>query len=341
VKRIKIGLIGCGKQAVKHIASLKTIPNVDLSLSDIENDLAQSLAKKEGLDWRRTPDELFEDNNIDAVVICTPTQSHTSLIKEAIAAKKDVFCEKPLCESVIEAAELSNIVADSGRMVMVGYIYRFVPIFEEGYEIFRARQINDESFIMGCPQTAFFRLGGRGGHQLWKHQKASGGGAINEMLVHMLDLANWYFGPFRDIEVLSCALRSPTRAINGEKVQVDAEDFILTRCYGVNGTEIYCQADLITPAFSQYVEVQSENGTFMGSIQADMPSYVFLKESRGGYDEGKTILKFGQRNLFDIQMMAFVQWVLRKELQDRNTVHESVELMEVMDEIRKQVAGLT
>ena len=72
-----------------------------------------------------------------------------------------------------------------------------------------------------------------------------------------IDLANWYFGPIRDIEVISCDLRCPERIIQGEKVKVDAEDYVLVRCFGCDGMEIYCQADLITPAFSQYVEVQA------------------------------------------------------------------------------------
>ena len=50
-------------------------------------------------------------------------------------------------------------------------------------------------------------------------------------------------------------------------VTVDAEDYVMIRCFGANGIEIFCQADLITPVFCQYVEIQGENRTFMGSIQ--------------------------------------------------------------------------
>jgi myo-inositol 2-dehydrogenase/D-chiro-inositol 1-dehydrogenase len=337
VNSIKIGLIGCGKQASKHITSLKAIPGTELVLCDNNSELARTLSEKERVEWVDNPDQIFGDMTIKAVVICTPTQTHVQLIKRSIEAEKDVFCEKPLSESAEEAKKLGGISARSSRMVMIGYIYRFVPIFEEGFHIFRGRRIDGENLTMGRPLSAFFRLGGRGGHQLWKHRKTNGGGAINEMLVHMIDLANWYFGPIREVEVISCDLRCPERTIQGETVRVDAEDYILVRCFGPDGIEIICQADLITPAFSQYAEIQAENGTFMGSIQSDLPSYIFLKESRGGYDAGKTELRFGQRNLFDIQMMAFIQWVLQKELQDRNTIEDSLQLLEVIEKIREQV----
>jgi len=337
MEKIKIGLIGCGKQASKHIVSLKNVPGVELVLSDIQSKFAENLARTNGVQWTDHLDDILADSSIRAVVICTPTRSHASLIKKAINAEKDVFCEKPLCDSMEEAAELQKLEKQRQQIVMVGYIYRFVPIFEEGYRLIYEQQINGENLVMGRLLSAFFRLGGRGGHQVWKHQKASGGGAINEMLVHMIDLANWYFGPLRNVEVISCGLRYPERVIQGEKVTVDAEDCILVKFFGSNGVEIFCQADLITPAFSQYVEIQGENGTFMGSIQSDMSSYVFLKKSRGGYSSGKTELRYGRRNVLDIQMLAFAHAVLKRQLPDRNRIEDSLKLMRILDEIRKQV----
>ena len=338
MNKIKIGFLGCGKQAGKHIASLKKIPNVEMVLGDIDKSLAKTMAEKNEACWVGNPEDLFEDNEILAVIICTPTQTHGSLIKSALKNGKHVLCEKPLCDSIEEAVALKELEEQSKQIVMVGYVYRFVPVFEEGYRIIHQQQSNGESLVLGKLLSAILRLGGRGGHQVWKHMKASGGGAINEMLVHMVDLANWYFGPLTKVDVISCNLRYPERYINGEKVEVDAEDHIWFKCLGRNDIEIFCQADLITPAFSQFVEIQGENGSFMGSIQSDIPSFVFLKESRGGYNEGKTELRYGRRNVFDIQMMAFIQAVLKNESPDRNTIDDSVMLMRVLGEIRKQGA---
>lgn len=335
--KVKLGIIGCGKQASKHISSLKKIPGIEMVLADINNKLARTLAEKNGQIWVEHTDDIYSDERIQAVVICTPTRTHASLIHKAIDAHKDIFCEKPLSDSLEEALKIKKHITTSGRFLMVGYIYRFVPIFEEGFKLVRKLQIKGESLILDKPLSAFFRLGGKGGHELWKHKKATGGGAINEMLVHMIDLANWYFGPIRKLEVISCDLRYADRMIQKEMIKADAEDYILVKCIGANGVELFCQADLITPAFSQYVEIQGKNGSFMGSIQSDMPSYVFLKESRGGFGSGKTDLNYGGRNVLDIQMMYFIQSILSKELPDRNTIEDSLELIELMDDIRRQV----
>lgn len=336
MNKVRIGLIGCGKQAPKHIQSLKKVPNVEIVLADIEAPLAQRLAEDEGLIWVPHPDEILLDKSICAVDICTPTHSHSSLIKRALLEKKDIFCEKPLCESLEEAIEVQHLAAQRECIVMVGYIYRFSPIFELGYQLFREQQFNGSGLVFGVPLWAFMRLGGRGSHQIWKHVKSKGGGAINEMLVHMIDLANWFFGPLQQVEVVSCNLRRPRRFIQSDWVDVNAEDFILVRCLSEGGVEILCQADLLTPAFSQYVEIQCDNGSYMGSIQAEMPSYIFVKEGRAGYPAGKTELNFGPRNLCDAQMMRFVQTVLRKRPLDRNTIEDSVELLRILKQIREQ-----
>ena len=336
MNKIKIGIIGCGKQAGKHISCLKKLPGLETVLSDINPDLAKNLAEKTGCSWVKHPNEIFADKSIQAVVICTPTQTHVNLIELAIDAGKDVLCEKPLCETVEEAEYLQKSVARSNRIVLVGYVYRYVPVFEEGFKIFREQAVDGGSLVMGRPLSAFFRLGGRGGHQVWKHMKSSGGGAINEMLVHMVDLANWYFGPLKAIEVISCELRLPERIIDGNRVVVDAEDYVLLRCVGKDGVKILCQADLITPAFLQYVEIQTDKGTFVGSIQPDMPSYVFLNQESGGFAAGKTELNYGRRNVFDIQMLNFVHSILKRDTPDRNTVADSLKLVKCMIEIRRQ-----
>jgi predicted dehydrogenase len=258
MNKIKVGILGCGKQAGKHIASLQKIPNVEVVLGDIDKSLAKGLAEKNKVSWVDDPENIFANNDIMAVIICTPTQTHASLIKSALKAKKDILCEKPLCDDMEEALALQELKQQSQQIVTVGYVYRYVPIFEEGHKIIHQQQVNGESLVLGRPLSAFFRLGGRGGHRIWKHQKVSGGGAIKEMLVHMVDLANWYFGPLTNIEVISCDLRYPERYVNGEKVRVDAEDHIWIRCLGCSDIEIFCQADLITPAFSQFVEIQGE-----------------------------------------------------------------------------------
>lgn len=334
---IKIGLIGCGKQAPKHISGLRKIPGVEIVLADIKLDLALNLAEKERLEVKNSPDDIFSDPTITAVDICTPTPSHSTLINAAIVAGKDFFCEKPLCDNGQTAKQILSTAEKHKRIGMVGYIYRFAPVFEKAVEILNAADKTCRSEVLGDIVTSYFRIGGRGSHQLWKHQKETSGGAINEMLVHMLDLALWFFGPVGNIEVLAHELLRPKRIIQGKEAHVDAEDYILLKLSMINGVTVICQADLLTPAFTQFVEIQGSMGTFMGSIQPDMPSFIYSENGGNGFEKGKTNLQFGPTNLFDKQMAEFVMAVKNHQTPSRCTIHDSVLLLETLDLIKERI----
>lgn len=337
MRKIKIGIIGCGKQAPKHISGLRKVPGVELAIADIDSELARELAKKENVHWAPRLEEIFEDPEILGIDICTPTDTHVEIVRHALEAGKDFFCEKPLCENVAEARAIQELLTSTGRIGMVGYIYRFAPAFELGHKLFEDVPLSGESMVLGRVITAYFRLGGRGGHQLWKHRKETGGGAINEMLVHMLDLALWFFGPAKRAELVASELLRPNRPIQGQEEAVDAEDFALVRMQMESGVEVWCQADLLTPAFNQFVEVQGEYGTFMASIQKEMPSFVFCTRDALGYPAGRTTFDFGYHNLFDAQVAEFVRAIRFRLPPRRCTIEDSVLLLETLQKLTKRI----
>lgn len=333
---MNIAIVGCGKQAPKHISGLRQINTLNLSVYDIDPAVSSALAEKEGLGLFQTSDEIFSDPNIGAVDICTPTQAHVPLIRQAINAGKHFICEKPLCNTLGEAQELAKLVNSSKSIGMVGFIYRFAPVFEKAAEIFEGTAQSGESPVLGKIASASFRIGGRGSHQLWKHMKKTMGGAMNEMMVHMLDLAHWFFGPAATAQLLEQSLRRPRRMIQGKEYEVDAEDYVLAKITTTSGVEVLLQADLLTPAFTQYVEVQGENGTFMGSIVGSMPSFLFLETAAEGYNKGRNALTFEPTNMFIAQMSHFVEAARKGGKTTRCSLDNSVTVMQTMEMLRKE-----
>ena len=331
---IRIGLIGCGKQAGKHISGLAKVEGVDLVLADIEPRAARGLAEPKGLSWTTDIGALLGDAAVSALDICTPTSSHRELIMSAVDAGKDFICEKPLCETAAEAHEIADGVDRRGLIGMVGFIYRFAPIFVTTKQLIDSAGHEGQSEALGRILSGFFRIGGRGSHQVWKHRKATAGGAITEMLSHILDLAIWYFGPAADVELLVRDLRQPRRVIQGREEEVDAEDYVVARVRSESGVEVLLQADLITPAFTQLMEIQGENGSLMGSIQPEMPSFVFCKTAAGGYPAGRTDLSCPPTNLFEMQMAAFVESVRSRKAPRGCTAADSVLVLNAIEKLR-------
>lgn len=296
----KVAIVGCGKQAVKHIGGLRSDPLPPaIIVHDSLPERAAALAAAERVEVAASLAALLEAPEIAAVIVATPTPAHYPVIRAALAAGKHVFCEKPLCETREQAVELR--AAAAGRVLQVGYVYRQVAPFARLREALAA-----DPPPLGRPVTAFLRIGGRGSHSLWKHRRETAGGAINEMLVHMLDLAQWLFGRLSAVRWHETLLLRPVRRIEGRDAPVDAEDFVLLSCAAERCGHVVLQADLVTPAFRQYVEVQGSNGSFIGSIQAELPCAFDLVDAAGGLPAGRTELRHDRGDLFHAQMRSFL-----------------------------------
>lgn len=333
---MRIGLIGCGKQAIKHLRGLRQCPDVDIILADKEVDRARALGDAEGLAWVERSEELFADPEVTAVVLCVPVGSHATLIRQCISARKDFFCEKPSCETAAQARELNDLTQRSQSIGMIGYVYRFAPVFQRAHTILKGAREDGTSAVIGKLAVAIIRIGGRGSAALWKHRRAEGGGAFNEMLVHMIDLAVWCLGPIERAELMMNELLRPQRTIGGRIETVDAEDFVLARFWTRAGVPVIIQADLVTPAFMQLFEVHGDNGTLMASIQPEMPQFVYTLEPAGGYVAGRTEFDSGNISMFEAQMAAFVAAVRDGAEHPGGTLADSVRVMEAVDALRRQ-----
>ena len=322
---MRIGVVGCGKIAERHLAAYRAIEGVEVTVTDIV-ERGRDVARRHGAAWSPDPAGLIAGDAIDAVDVCTPTPSHARFILDGLEAGKHVFCEKPLARSSEEAAVVEARAAYSDRVVMVGYLYRFHPAFRFVRDLLRDGVLGDVHF-------ASFRLGGRGGHKAWKHRREAGGGAGNEMLVHMLDLALWYFGDPVEVANLWTETLLPGREIEGARVEVDAEDLVLLRLRARTGTAVLVQSDLVTPGYMNHVEVHGSNGSVFTSILEDLPTMLFCREPRHGHAAGQTVLRFPHENLFESELRHFVGVCRGEEEERTNSVAESVRLMQVVESV--------
>jgi len=328
---LHVGVIGCGKIAEKHLNAYRKLKGVRVTVTDIVPK-GQVVARRYGVGWHPDPDGLIADAGVDAVDVCIPTPAHAETILKALDAGKPVFCEKPLARNLEEARAIARKAEETGRIVMVGYLYRFHPAFQF------AREVLQEE-VLGRPYFALFRLGGRGSHKAWKHKRETGGGAGNEMLVHMLDLALWYFGPPRRVRLLELDTVLKEREIEGKVVQVDAEDLIVLQLETEGGVKILCESDLLTPSYMNYMEVQGTNGSLWTSILEHFPTLLYLKEPRGVYDRGQNVFEFPRVDLFERELEHFVRCVRDGTPPELNSLDDSLRLMEILERVREATSS--
>lgn len=125
---LRVGIIGAGRIGKVHARTLSSlVPGVRVEVvSDVVLDAARSLAAECGVgkvtgDYR----EVLADKNIDAVVICSSTNTHAPLIQESAAAGKHIFCEKPIALELDRIDQALDAVKKNGVLLMVGFNRRY------------------------------------------------------------------------------------------------------------------------------------------------------------------------------------------------------------------------
>jgi predicted dehydrogenase len=329
---MQVGIIGCGKQAPKHIKALKKL-NIDkIFVSDIQPQTASALARQFDILFSSHPEKLLQDNGIDVIDICTPTPSHFDYARQALLSRKHVFCEKPLTPDINEAAQLVDLCQQQNRVGMVAFVYKYHPLFNQVKEAIDAG-------VLGPLRAIFMRLGGKGSHRTWKHQTESGGGAVNEMLSHMLDLLLWFSGDVESVEAVNLDNLIQTRQIEGAAVPSFAEDFALVVGRSVGGAKFVVESDLVSPAYANDIEILGTEGYIRFSILDSQESYIFLNHDHPPYTQGKNPLPSKPIDLFELMFQDFLKQMQEPNGLHKNSFAEAVKLARLLQEIKRK--GMT
>jgi predicted dehydrogenase len=198
---VGVGLIGTGFMGKCHALAWNAVGTVfaDMDrprlvhLGEVDAELARRRASEFGFarssgDWRAVVD----DPEVEIVSLTTPNQFHPEMAIAVLAAGKHLWCEKPMAPSFAEAEAMAAAGRKSGKVAALGYNYIQSPAIRHiGVllgekvigEVNHLRIEMDEDF-MADPEAPFF----------WKHEAASGYGALDDFAVHPLSLISVLFG---------------------------------------------------------------------------------------------------------------------------------------------------
>ncbi len=155
-KTIKVALAGAGAFGIKHLDGIKNIDGVEVvSLVGRRFDQTKEVADKYGIAHVAT--DLAESlalPEVDAVILCTPTQMHAEQASQCLKAGKHVQVEIPLADSLREAEEVAELQRKTGLVAMVGHTRRFNPSHQWVHKKIEAGEFNIQQMDV---QTYFFR----------------------------------------------------------------------------------------------------------------------------------------------------------------------------------------
>ncbi|QZT35236.1 inositol 2-dehydrogenase [Caldalkalibacillus thermarum TA2.A1] len=286
--RIKVGVIGAGKMGRIHIENLCRMFEVDVkSVSDIYADQIKDWARDRGVSYI-TADyrEIIKDPDIDAIFICSSTNTHTQIIAEGAQAGKHIFCEKPFSFDLEETKRALNVVEQAGVKMQVGFNRRFDHNFKRVRDIVQEGKIGDPHIIKitsrdpAPPSLDYIKVSG---------------GLFVDMAIHDFDMARYVSGSeVEEVFVKGGVLVDP--AI-GEAGDIDTAVITLTFNNGAIG--IIDNSRQAVYGYDQRVEVFGSKGCVTTNndypntaqwwtadgVHGDKPLYFFLERYKESYVE--------------------------------------------------------
>ena len=249
-KPLNIGLVGYGFMGRTHSNGYKRVndffPDVEYrpvlkAICARNEERANEFASQWGFesvetDWQA----LIARDDIDAIDICTPNDTHAAIAIAAAEAGKMVLCEKPLARTTEESLPMVEAVEKAGVANTVWYNYRRVPAVTLAKQIidsgklgkifhYRANFLQDWTISEELPQ---------GGEGLWRlDAAAAGSGVTGDLLAHCIDTAIWLNGSISDVSaVTETFIKELVHTATGEKQAVTIDDACLFHCHFANGS---------------------------------------------------------------------------------------------------------
>lgn len=263
---VRFGVLGAGRIGKVHAKAVSANPDAELvAVADASADAATALAAQYGAEVRSIS-QIEAASDIDAVVICTPTDMHADLIERFSRAGKAVFCEKPVDLDAERVKACLKVVEETGAKLMVGFNRRFDPHFMAVRAAIDAGKIGDVEMVTitsrdpGAPPIDYIKRSG---------------GIFRDMTIHDFDMARFLLGE----EIVSVSAHAAVlvdKAI-GEAGDHDSVTVILETAKGKQA--VISNSRRATYGYDQRIEVHGSKGVV--SAENQRPVSIELANAEG------------------------------------------------------------
>jgi myo-inositol 2-dehydrogenase / D-chiro-inositol 1-dehydrogenase len=265
---VNVGVIGAGRIGKVHVNTLATRIAAArvLAVADISLEAAQSLADQYGA-TRATDDyhEIIHRPDIQAVLICSSTDTHSQIITEAAQAGKHIFCEKPIDFDLDRIDAALQAVVRAGVQLQIGFNRRFDPNHRrikqaiENGEIGTPNLLHIVSRDPGPPPLSYVKVSG---------------GIFLDMTIHDFDMARFLFGDVEEVYAAGGVMVDPAIGEAG-----DLDTAVITLKFTNGAIGMIENSRRAVYGYDQRVEAFGSSGS--ASSQNIHPNAVTISDERG------------------------------------------------------------
>ncbi|KKC39609.1 inositol 2-dehydrogenase [Devosia epidermidihirudinis] len=251
---VRFGLLGAGRIGKVHAKAVSSNSQAQLiAVADAVAQAASDLAKQYACEVRSI-EQILASADIDAVVICTPTDTHADLIEQFVRAGKAVFCEKPIDLDVERVKACLKVVDAESGTLMVGFNRRFDPHFQAVKDVITKGEIGAVEMVTiisrdpGAPPVEYIKRSG---------------GIFRDMTIHDFDMARYLLGEEIDtVTAQASVLVDPAIGAAGD---YDSASVMLSTASGKHAT--ISNSRRATYGYDQRIEVHGSKGSVSAENQ--------------------------------------------------------------------------
>lgn len=272
-KKLRFGLLGAGRIGRVHAETLAfRLPEAEIAaIADVNREAAQAVAARCGIPRVvSSAEEIFADNSVDAVLICTSTDTHAGLIVQAAEAGKHIFCEKPVSLSLEKIDSSLAAVKKAGVQLQVGFNRRFDSNFARVRQAVKAGEIGTPwlmHIISRDPAPPPISYLG------------PSGGLFLDMMIHDFDMARFLIGD--EVEEIYAAGAVLVDPAIGEAGDIDSAIVTLHFRSGAIGT--IDNSRKATFGYDQRVEILGSKGKI--ATKNRYPNQVVVSGDKSVYTD--------------------------------------------------------
>ncbi|GHV78813.1 hypothetical protein AGMMS49944_06040 [Spirochaetia bacterium] len=191
--KLKVAIIGMGRMGITQYSLINSSADMEIvAVADNSSFIMPVLNKYTQVKTFNDYNDLFDQMDVDAVLVCTPPTFHFPVIKKAAEKGIHVFVEKPFTTQLKQASELAKLFANTTLVNQVGYDIRFNEVFS------KAKTLLEDDIIGKIIRFKTEMLSGTISQSNeksgWRASRESGGGVIFEMGSHAITLVNFLIG---------------------------------------------------------------------------------------------------------------------------------------------------
>lgn len=298
---LNIGLIGAGRIARVHAETLAyRIPGVKIvAVADVIEDAAKKLAADFNIPAvYNNAQAIFDDQRINAVVICSSTDSHAKMMEDAAIAGKNIFCEKPIALDLAKIDHALDIVKKSGVKLQLGFNRRFDPSFRRLREMVTTGKIGTPHILRITsrdpepPPVAYVKVSG---------------GLFLDMTIHDFDMARFLLGDVEEVYAAAGVMVDPEIGKAG-----DVDTAVITLKFKNGALGVIDNSRKAVYGYDQRIEVFGSGGVAMANNPT--PNTVVSTDQAGAHS-AKPYHFFVERyaDAYIAEMQEFVRCVIENK----------------------------